>query len=412
MTGSPKIAIIGAGPAGCMLARLLHRAGIETTVFEGEASPEFRTQGGTLDLHSDTGIAAMKEAGLFDKFKEDARYDGEYMAIVDKDLKYQFVKLPQQFKGSMGERPEIDRSSLRRILTQSLPEGSVEWGHRLQKVEDGKLVFEHKTIDGFDLVVGADGAWSKVRKAVAPDLELVYAGIAMHEFGIPDAEKTAPETYKLVNRGSVFASSDGHRLSIQQMGDGGLNIYASYVREDPDWMAKCGYNPRDLEEARAAMLEEHSDWHPELRNAFRFAQGTTTPRSLWILPPGSKWQHKSGLTLIGDAAHVMTPHAGEGVNQSLADALSLARAIIDAVKNGKDMDKEIEKSEKGMFARATRIQQLSYDITQYWYFTPGAPRSVMAKAISRHVNEKLPWLLQPLGTAGVYSFYFFKNLLT
>lgn len=73
---SPKIAIIGAGPSGCMLGRILHRAGISCTVFEGEASLDFRSQGGTLDLHDESGIAAMKKAGLYDEFLKHARFDG------------------------------------------------------------------------------------------------------------------------------------------------------------------------------------------------------------------------------------------------------------------------------------------------------------------------------------------------
>lgn len=395
-----------------MLARLLHQGGVDATVFEADASPDFRTQGGTLDLHTDTGMTAMKEAGLFDQFQQRARYEGEYMAMVDKDLSYEFVRPAQKHHGSMGERPEIDRHDLREILTHSLPEGMIKWGHRLTKVEEKTLVFEDTRESDFDLIVGADGVWSKVRKSAYPELKPVYTKVAMQELSIPNAEVTAPETYKLVNRGSIFAGSEGHRLSIQQMGDDSLNIYACYVQEDPDWMDKCGYDARDLEQTKKAMLEEHSDWCPQLRDVFSSAQGKTTPRSLWILPPGTKWEHKPGFTLIGDAAHAMTPHAGEGVNQSLTDALFLSRAILDAVNNGKNLDDEIRKFEGTMFTRAGKIQQLSYDLTQYWLFTPGAPRSVMAKAVSRHLNNALPWILHPLGTAGVHSFYFLKHLVS
>ena len=93
---TPKIAIIGAGPAGCLLARLLHLAGIPTTVYEGEASPNYRSQGGSLDLHTNTGLAALREAGLWDEFQKHARYDGQYMAIVDKNLKYYLAQARAQ----------------------------------------------------------------------------------------------------------------------------------------------------------------------------------------------------------------------------------------------------------------------------------------------------------------------------
>ena len=85
-----KIAIVGAGPAGCMLARLLtHRTSeIDVIVFEGEDNLDLRSQGGTLDLHVKTGQRALKEAGLYEKFLEYARFDGEAMALTDKNLLY------------------------------------------------------------------------------------------------------------------------------------------------------------------------------------------------------------------------------------------------------------------------------------------------------------------------------------
>ncbi|KAK6716344.1 hypothetical protein SNK04_007293 [Fusarium graminearum] len=246
--GNRKIAIIGAGPAGCLLARLLHLAGTEVTVFEGEDHPNFRSQGGTLDLHTATGLAALKEAQVFDEFLKHARYDGQYMAIVDKNLEYHLERNAVGKYNKIEERPEIDRSSLREILSNSLPEGMIKWGYHLKKVEGRSLVFDHTTVDGFDLIVGADGAWSKVRKEIDPSLVPEFAGIGMFELEITDAENNAPELSKLVNRGSVFASTDGNRTSIQQMGDGSLNMYCSFVTDNPDWFKpeNCGFNPHDL----------------------------------------------------------------------------------------------------------------------------------------------------------------------
>lgn len=374
----------------------------------------YRSQGGTLDLRTNSGLAAIKEAGLWDEFQKHGRYDGQYMAIVDKSLGYHFVR-PPSFGGPGGESPEIDRHKLREILVDSLPEGIIHWGHRLKKVEDGNtLVFENTTKGGYHIIVGADGAWSKVRNHVAPDLKPVYTGVAGFDMSIPDAENTAPETYKIVNRGSVFACGEGQRFTIQQMGDGSLHVYPSFVREDPDWMLreKCGYDSHNIAEAKAALAKEFSDWCPELRDAISAAQGSCVPRSLYILPVGTRWDHKPGFTLIGDAAHLMSPHAGEGVNQALEDAMLLARAITGALGNDKILDDEITAFEIKMFGRAKKVQKLSYDLCQDWMFTPGSPKSVMPRAISRHLNSALPWVLHPLGTAGVYSFYFFKNMFS
>lgn len=396
-----------------MLARLLHLAGTEVTVFEGEAHPNFRSQGGTLDLHTATGLAALKEAQLFDEFLKHARYDGQYMAIVDKNLEYHLVRNAVGKYNKIEERPEIDRSSLREILSQSLPEGMIKWGYHLKKVEGRALVFDHTTVDGFDLIVGADGAWSKVRKEIDPTLIPEFAGIAMHELEVRDAENRAPELYKLVNRGSVFASTDGNRTTIQQMGDGSLNVYCGYVTGSEDWAkaANCGFDPHNLKETTQALLNtKYKDWDPRLKQALELADGRCSPRSLYMLPIGSKWEHKPGLTLIGDAAHLMTPYAGEGVNQALDDAMQLAKAIIGtADEDDKALDKAIKSFEDDMFARIGPIQELTWGLLQDWMFTPGAPKTVMAKSMSRHVRHRLPWALQPLGVAAVHSYYFLKG---
>lgn len=374
---------------GCALARLLHLGGIQATIFEGEDSASVRSQGGTLDLHTTSGLAAVKEAGLWDEFLSHARYDGQYMAITDKNLHYYVVRgVDEESSAAFGERPEIDRVKLRELLLGSLPAGTVKWGHRLQKVQGNTLTFVNGATASFDLIVGADGAFSKVRLSIAPELKPEYTRVAMHHFTIPDAEKTAPETYKLVNRGSVFSSNDGQRYTLQQMGDGSINAGISFVREDADWMKpeKCGYDSQDLTEVKKAMAKEIEHWSPEFHEALQAAQGETSTRSLWRLPIGQKWQHKSGVTLIGDAAHLMTPHAGEGVNQALEDAMLLARVILKA-QNSEDLDEQIAQFESEMMARVEKIQQLAWDRCQGLMFAPGVPKSLVDKAIQQRIKE-------------------------
>ncbi|KAK5989031.1 Flavin-dependent monooxygenase-like protein [Cladobotryum mycophilum] len=367
-----------------MLARLLHLGGVSATVFEGEESASFRSQGGTLDLHPKSGLAAMQEAQLSNEFNKCARYDGQYLAVVDKTLKYHIVRGVDETNAA-GGRPEIDRVKLRQILMDSLPQGTIKWGHRLREVEDNTLIFDSTTASGFDLVVGADGAWSKIRKAIAPELQPVYSDCAMFDLRIPDAKTTAPDVYKLVNRGSLFGSADGQRLALQQIGDGSIQVYAAVVRQNPEWMKPelCGYNTEDLNETKMALAKEFADWSPQLRQAFDLAQGNPIARSLFRLPVGSRWENRKGFTLIGDAAHLMTPHSGEGVNQALEDAMILARAILRA-KNKDELDQQVHGFEEDMFSRLKDVQQVSYDLCQLWMFTPGAPKAAVDNFKSRH----------------------------
>ncbi|KAI0813600.1 putative oligopeptide transporter [Xylaria sp. FL0064] len=407
---TPKIAIIGAGPVGCTLGRILTLANIPVTIFESDASPNYRGQGGTLDLHPNTGLQALETAELWDEYKKKARFDSQYMLMCDKDLK-PYVEVGKT-GSKVTHRPEIDRAELRRILMQSMPDGTIKWGHKLQRVEDGnRLVFEHTTESGFDLVVGCDGAFSKVRNYVSADRPLKYSQIVHHQFLIPDAERTANDVYRMVNRGNVFAHSTGRQFSVQQLGDGSISVTVDAVRPE-DWIKNCSLGENDLEGTKRFLLEEMQDWCPQLREALEKVQGPYGVRNLYDLPPGWHWDHKRGVTLIGDAAHVMLPFAGEGVNLGMDDAQKLAAAIIKATKNGGDLDgldKQVMAFEKEMFTRMELFQSQTAEVTKLWLFTEGDLRSIVPNVLSSHTKLVVPSMLRPPTSALIHTWWFFKE---
>ena len=295
-----------------MLARLLQQSNeeISVTIFEGENTIDFRSQGGTLDLHVRTGQAALKEGDLYDEFVKFARYDGEAMKLCDKNLLC-YIKMNGNKKGSTTGRPEIDRPKLREILYNGLEEGTVRWNHRLQRVYGNiNLQFADGSVEtGYDLIVGADGAWSKVRPFLSTE-QPFYSGIGGHAFRIPDAEKSQPELYDLVNRGSLFSWSDSKSIMAQYMGDGSVNTGTWSVRPK-DWKQTCGYDVHNAVAVKEACRKEFSDWDPRLVAFTQRAEEHVIPRDLYMLPIGHRWEHKKGVTLVGDAAHVMTPFAGQ-----------------------------------------------------------------------------------------------------
>jgi len=306
-----KIAIVGAGPAGCMLARLLtHRTdNIDVIVFEGEDNLDLRSQGGTLDLHVKTGQRALREAGLYDEFLKYARFDGEAMSLADKNLLC-YVKVNGNAAESTTGRPEIDRPKLRQILFESLPKDTVKWRHKLTQVErevsTGEFALhfaDQPTQTGFDLIVGADGAWSKVRPVLSSTRPF-YSGIAGHAFRIPDAKNTSPLGYDLANRGSLFSWSDGKSIMAQYMGDGSLNI-GTWALKPEDWRKHCGYDVHDAKATKEACLREYADWDPRLVSFTQCAEDHVVPRDLYMLPVGHWWEYRQGVTLVGDAAHLM-----------------------------------------------------------------------------------------------------------
>jgi 2-polyprenyl-6-methoxyphenol hydroxylase-like FAD-dependent oxidoreductase len=184
-----------------MLARLLDQHSIPYAIFEGEESVDYRSQGGTLDLRTHTGLQAVKEAGLFSEFQKHARYDGESLLICDKNRRAWVKRSPRESgeKSLLTEAPEIDRAALRRILMESLPDGVVKWGMRLKDVgPDLSLHFDNGAVEsGFDLIVGVDGAFSKTRQFLSSERPF-YTGLGGYDMSIPDAAKRAPEVYKYV----------------------------------------------------------------------------------------------------------------------------------------------------------------------------------------------------------------------
>lgn len=393
---NPQIAIIGSGPAGLTLARLLHLASVPVTIFERDSTPTARSQGGTLDLHTETGLRTIREAGLWDDFMKHARYEGQDIVIADKngkrwlDLNDQGVAVKgggrQKVEKSVEERPEIDRVALRGLLLDSLPEGAVRWGCALKSVdEDGTLQFEHGPETGFDLIVGSDGAWSKIRPLLS-DVRPFYSGIGGFELGIENVIKRYPGIARLVGRGSYFAFSDGKGLQAQRTGNGRVVIYAMRKRTE-SWADDCGYDTTNGPEVKKALLNEYADWAGDLQDLIRCADDDVFPRQLYMLPVGHRWESRGGFTLIGDAAHLMTPFAGVGVNMAMLDALELAQEIIASTKTGgaSPLANAVRAFEQGMFERAEKDAGASKRNMELM-FGDDAPEGLVKKFAERARN--------------------------
>jgi 2-polyprenyl-6-methoxyphenol hydroxylase-like FAD-dependent oxidoreductase len=355
----PKIAIVGGGPAGLMLARLLTNASIPCTIFERDATPTSRTQGGTLDLHDDTGILAMKEANLYDQFLKYARFEGEDFVIADKTGRRYLNQqgTPDQPVGS--GRPEIDRERLRAILFASVPEGIIKWGSTIRSVgEDGTLHLDSSTEGPFDLVIGAEGGFSRVRSLIS-ETQAFYSGVGGVELTFSDADAKHPSISTHVGRGSFFTFSDSKGLLAQRLGDGSLKVSA-YRQCTENWPKEfTSRHPHGGPEARKEVLSLYSDWAPEFQSWITDSDDLIVSRSLYMLPVGFTWEHRAGFTLIGDAAHLWTPFAGEGVNAAFVDSLELYRAILSHVKEGAStkLDDVVKDYETKMFGRTKPVAE-------------------------------------------------------
>lgn len=333
-----RIAIVGAGPGGLTLAQILTRHGVAVSVFERERGPLERPQGGTLDLHVDSGQLALQRAGLEDAFNRIARYEDQGSRLMDQHARLLF-EAPNP---DAGDRPEVDRTALRQILLEALPAGCVNWGvgiSAIRPAEHARWTLHQGEISHgpFDLVVGADGAWSKIRPLLSPYVPQ-YSGLTFIEFGIDDVDRQHPHIARLVGRGKLEVEGGAKAIIVQRNANAHLRGYAIF-RVPTDWAAA----PRSV----SALKAQFEGWHADILALFEAANETVLTRHIYALPVGHRWNHRQGLTLIGDAAHLMSPFGGEGVNAAMLDAAELAQHLLQTP----DCSAAVQAYENHMFER-------------------------------------------------------------
>ena len=339
------VTIVGAGLGGLVLARVLHVHGIPATIYEAEPSAGARTQGGQLDIHEQDGQVALAAAGLTDAFRAIIHEGGEATRVLDRNGALVF----EQPDDGAGGRPEAPRGELRRILIDSLPPGAIQWAKKLTGVAalgEGRhaLAFADGSTVRTELLVGADGAWSKVRPLLS-DAKPEYIGASFVETYLYDADARHPEAAEAVGGGALFALAPGQGIFAHREAGAVLHGYVALNRP-AEWFAGIDFS--DAVEATARVAAEFEGWATALTALITDGETAPVLRALHALPSDHQWERASGVTLLGDAAH-LAPPAGEGANLAMLDGAELALAI---ASRPDDIEAALAAYEAAMFPRS------------------------------------------------------------
>lgn len=343
------VTIIGAGLGGLTLARVLHVHGIPATVYEAEPAPNARRQGGLLDLHPHSGQAALEAAGLIEEFRKLILPGREAYRVMDQAGNV-LLDLPDD---GTGERPEVPRGELRQLLLDSLPAGTVRWGHKVTAVRAlgggrHQVAFAGNTTVVADLLIGADGAWSRVRPLLSEAVP-EYFGVCSVETFLFDAGTRHPASAEAVGAGSLFALAPGRGLLAHREGGGTLHTYAQ-VKKPQDWFARL--DATDAAALTARVAKEFDGWAPGLTALITDSDTPPALRPIFTLPAGHRWDRVPRVTLLGDAAHLRAPN-GEGANLAMQDGAELGRAL---AARPRDAEAALAAHEQDMFARAAAVE--------------------------------------------------------
>ncbi len=257
---------------------------------------------------------------------------------------------------------------------ESLTPGTIRWGHELASVRhrpegDWDLTFADGSAARADVIIGADGAWSKVRPLLT-SAEPGYSGTCFVEIALAPGDPDHQASVAAIGSGTLMAVAPGRGIIAHRYADGRVRGYVA-LNKPEEWMRSIDFgNPSA---GLRQVGDEFDDWSPLLTSFVTGSDAEPCLRPIYALPVGLRWDRVPGVTLVGDAAHLMSPFAGEGANLAMYDGADLAGELVRQV----DVEVALAAYEERLFPRSGEVAGISAQNLET-FFGRGAPRSVVA----------------------------------
>jgi salicylate hydroxylase len=345
----PRVAIAGGGIGGLVLALGLRERGVEVEVHE--QAGERREVGAAVAL-SANGVRELERLGLGPRLAE-LSTEPSALSIRRWDDAGSIVRaeMGARYRAAFGAPYYgIHRAPLLELLADAVGSEQIVLGHRCVGVEQGsdrvELRFEGGDRAAADVVVGADGVHSVVRRAIGADRPPVFSGTVGYRGLVPRGDlPSLPDAMAL-----QFWPGPGRHLLHYSIDGGEIVNFLAVVRVK-EWTAEGWMEPCPVRD----VIDAFSGWHPAVTEMV----GATAEGARWALhdhEPLERW-HAGRAVVLGDAAHAMVPHQGQGANQTIEDAATLAECLAGA--NAADPGPALDEFVALRRERTARVQAAS-----------------------------------------------------
>jgi salicylate hydroxylase len=349
MPGSLRIAIVGGGIGGLTAALALRARGLDASVFE--QAEVLREIGAGVSIHPNAA-RLLKRIGLDDQLR---RIGSPIKGITLRGSKGEAITTPEgpatpAFSPDGGVGYNVHRADFLNLLFASLPTGMVNLGHRCIRLkEEGDRVhlsFANGASAEADVVIGADGIRSVVQREIGLESRPTSEGIMAYR-GLISAERLA---WANELRNPALWLGSGRSFLLYPVAGGRLINMVAFVPTDTDseesWSA-----PGDLK----ALAAEYTGWDKPVKDTID-SLDETFRWGIYDRAPLPYWSTRR-VTLMGDAAHPMVPHVGQGAGQSIEDAITLAVVLEGCGPN--DIADRLKLYETLRLARTSQVQALA-----------------------------------------------------